>query len=150
MAVQRYTGRQMFALANARTPPSSIIPSLYRMDTAREAKLQFVIRHDTNGKPIAFLTPEDKRGWFWLQSGACIEKRLFLFLTQVERTDTNSVFGFRQVGQWLGVVTNPLDPPIAWHVVQRRSAVCQILARSSGDIWCCHTGGWRLSLHLWN
>jgi hypothetical protein len=84
------------------------------------AKLEFIIRHDAAGKPAAFLTPEDKRGWFWLQSGACIEKRLFLFLTQVERTDEKSVFGFRQVGQWLGVVTNALDPPTAWRVEQRK------------------------------
>jgi hypothetical protein len=85
-----------------------------------QAKLQFIIRHDAKGKPIAFLTPDDKTGWFWLQAGACIEKRLFLFLTQVERTDTNSVFGFRQIGQWLGVVANPLDPPSAWRVEQRK------------------------------
>lgn len=105
--------------AGKRTNATIVNNSLALQDGRGErAKFQFVIRHDADGKPIAFLTPEDKRGWFWLQSGACVEKRLFLFLTQVERTDTNSIFGFRQVGQWLGVVTNPLDPPIAWHVVQ--------------------------------
>ena len=85
-----------------------------------QAKLEFVIRHDVGGKPAAFLTPEDKRGWFWLQSGACTGEHLFLFLSQMERTDTNSVFGFHQVGQWLGVVTNPLDPPLAWSVEQHK------------------------------
>jgi hypothetical protein len=84
------------------------------------AKLQFIIRRDAEGKPRAFLTPEDKRGWFWLQSGERIEQRLFLFLAQVEKTDANSVFGFRQIGEWLGVVTNPLASPTAWRVEQRR------------------------------
>jgi Domain of unknown function (DUF4185) len=82
------------------------------------AKLQFVIRHDADGKPTAFLTPKDKRGWFWLHSGAYMGNRLFLFLMQIEKTDTNSVLGFRQIGESLGVVANPLDYPTAWRVEQ--------------------------------
>jgi hypothetical protein len=84
------------------------------------AKVQFIIRHDAEGKPTAFVTPQDKRGWFWLQSGAGIGKSLVLFLAQFEKTDAKDVFGFRQIGQWLGVVINPLDPPINWRVEQRK------------------------------
>jgi hypothetical protein len=86
------------------------------------ASLTFIIRHDVNGKPTSFLSPEDHRGWFWLQSGVCIDKRLFIFLMQVEKTGTTNkgVFGFHQIGEWLGIVTNPFDPPLAWHVEQRR------------------------------
>lgn len=91
------------------------------------SKLQFVIRHDADGKPAAFLTPEDKRGWFWLHSGACIGNRLYLFMMQVEKTDTNSVFGFRQSGEWLGVVSDPLDPPTAWRVEQRKLPCARFL-----------------------
>jgi hypothetical protein len=85
------------------------------------ARLKFIIRHDADGKPTAFLTPEDNRGWLWLQSSVCIGKRLFVFLMQVEKTgaNNNSVFAFRQIGEWLGIVTNPFDPPLAWHVEQR-------------------------------
>ena len=82
------------------------------------AKLQFIIRHSTDDKPTAFLTPDDQRGWFWLHSGACVDQRLFLFSMQLEKTDNQSVFGFRQIGEWLGVVTNLLAPPLQWRVEQ--------------------------------
>jgi uncharacterized protein DUF4185 len=84
------------------------------------AKLQFIIRRDANGKPVAFVTPEDKHGWFWLQAGACVDQHLFLFLTQIESTGASDVFGFRQMGQSLGIVTNPLAPPLEWHVEQHK------------------------------
>ncbi len=84
------------------------------------AKVDFIIREDAHGKPVAFITPEDKKGWFWLQAGILLEKRLYLFLAQIEQTDDKSVFGFRQTGQWLGVVANPLDAPAAWRVGQIR------------------------------
>ena len=83
-----------------------------------KAKLQFIVRHGADGKPTAFITPEDKRGWFWLQAGVCADKQLFLFLTQIEKTDNPGVFGFHQIGQSLGVVTNPLAQPLEWHVEQ--------------------------------
>lgn len=82
------------------------------------SKIQFIIRHNADGKPTAFLTPEDKRGWFWLQWGVHVGKRLFVFLKQAERTGGSSVFGFREIGEWLGVVANPLTPPITWNVEQ--------------------------------
>lgn len=85
-----------------------------------QTNIQFIIGHDANGKATAFLTPEDKRGWFWLQSAVCVENRLYLFLAQIEKTGADNVFGFRQVGEWLGVVTNPLDPPTAWQVKQEK------------------------------
>ena len=84
------------------------------------ANLQFIIRHDSDGKAVAFVTPEDKHGWFWLQAGVCIDEHLFLFLTQIEKTDAPGVFGFRQMGQSLGIVTNPLAPPFEWRVEQHR------------------------------
>lgn len=82
------------------------------------AKVRFIVRQDLEGKPVAFVTPEDKHGWFWLQAGACIDQKLFLFLTQIEKTDASSVFGFRQIGQSLGIVTNPLASPLEWRVEQ--------------------------------
>jgi hypothetical protein len=84
------------------------------------AKVQFIVRHDADGKPIAFLTPEDKRGWFWFHSGAFIDGRLFLFLTQMESTGAGGAFGFRQIGESLVVVTNPLAPPLEWHIQQQK------------------------------
>lgn len=83
------------------------------------AKMQFIIRHNANGKPTAFITPADQNGWFWLQAGVYVDNQLFLFLTQIGKTESPGVFGFRQIGQSIGIVTNPLAPPLEWHIEQR-------------------------------
>ena len=84
------------------------------------AKVQFIIRHDPDGKPTAFLTPADRHGWFWPQSAACQNNQLYLFLAQIEKSGTGGVFGFRQTGEWLGLVTNPLAPPLEWHIARQK------------------------------
>jgi len=84
------------------------------------AKMQFIVRHDAGGKPTAFVTPADQQGWFWLQSGALVNQQLFIFLPQFEKTGKGGAFGFRQVGQWIGVVTNPSAPPLDWKIEQRQ------------------------------
>ncbi len=86
----------------------------------KEAKVKFVVRKDAAGKPVAFIVPGDKHGWFWLQAGACSGGRLYMFLSQIEKTHDPGVFGFRQVGRWLGTVDNPGDPPTSWHVAQSK------------------------------
>jgi hypothetical protein len=83
------------------------------------AKLRFVVRRGTDGKPAALLAPADRHGWLWPQAGVCVNGRLYLLLSQIERTG-DGVFGFRQVGQWLGVVANPLAEPTTWRVEQRK------------------------------
>ncbi|HLX70194.1 MAG TPA: DUF4185 domain-containing protein [Verrucomicrobiae bacterium] len=85
-----------------------------------KSKLQFVVRRNAEGRAVAFLTPEDKHGWFWLQAGACVDQQLFMFLAQIETTGAGGAFGFRQVGQSLGIVTNPLAPPLEWRVEQHK------------------------------
>ncbi len=84
-----------------------------------DARLRFVVRRGPDGQPAALLTPADGRGWFWPQAGVAARGRLYLFLAQVEKHG-EGVFGFRQTGQWLGVVSNPLDEPTAWRVEQKR------------------------------
>jgi hypothetical protein len=84
------------------------------------AKLRFFIRRTDDKKPVALIAPADKRGWFWLQAGARLNGRLYLFLSQVEKTQHPGVFGFRQIGQWLGIVTNFQDEPTSWRVEQRK------------------------------
>jgi len=70
------------------------------------------------GRPAALLAPADGKGWFWLFDGVMARGKLFLFLAQIEPTDDKSVFGFRQIGTWLGEVSNPLAPPPQWQVRQ--------------------------------
>jgi hypothetical protein len=82
------------------------------------ARMRFVVREGTPAGHTALITPRDGRGWFWLQAGACVDKRLFLWLNQVEKTGGTGVFAFRPVGQWLGVVANPLEEPTTWRIRQ--------------------------------
>lgn len=82
------------------------------------AKVEFVIRRDSAGKPEAFLKPDDGRGWFWLHAGVMANDKLYLFLLQIERTGSPGVFGFKQIGEWLAVVDNPQEHPLGWHVRQ--------------------------------
>jgi hypothetical protein len=108
------------SVSNGRRTNARIVNNTLALQDGHRAnaKLQFIIRHDANDKPTAFLVPEDKRGWFWLHSGAFVDQGLFLFSMQMEKTGDRGVFGFRQVGEWLGVVTNPLAPPLQWQVQQ--------------------------------
>jgi Domain of unknown function (DUF4185) len=81
-------------------------------------RVTYSIARGPDGKAAALIVPSDGRGWFWLQAGVADGSRLLLFLNQVEKTDDNSVFGFRSVGLWLGTVANADKPPESWRVEQ--------------------------------
>jgi hypothetical protein len=93
----------------------------------KDAKVQFIVCEDDNGKPAAFITPADKRGWYWPLAGAAKGDRLLFFLAQIEKSKSPGVFDFRQVGRWLGVVENPSDPPLSWRIAQRK-VPCEIVS----------------------
>lgn len=84
------------------------------------AKIRFTVRSGNDGKPQSLITPDEGRGWFWLQAGSFVDGRLLLFLTQVEKTENPGVFGFRSIGQWIGTVSNPQDDPKGWRLKQLR------------------------------
>lgn len=85
------------------------------------ARVEFFVRTGGAGEPTALITPADGRGWFWLQAGVPANGKLYLFLSQFEKKAGDpSVFGFRPIGTWLGVVANPADPPTAWRVEQKK------------------------------
>ncbi|MDB5311080.1 MAG: hypothetical protein JWO38_5282 [Gemmataceae bacterium] len=81
-----------------------------------DAKVSFVVKQTTAGKPTAILTPPDGRGWFWINAGVHVNGPLVLFLPRLEKTTDPGAFGFRQVDQWLGVVENPAADPTVWKV----------------------------------
>jgi len=85
-----------------------------------DAKMMFFIQRDESGKPKALIEPADGNGFYWLQDGLFADGRLYLFLTQIEKTSDTSAWGFRQIGQWVGVVANPLDPPTEWKIEQHK------------------------------
>lgn len=86
----------------------------------RDPSIEFVVREDETGKPKALIEPADGNGFYWLQDGVFANDRLYLFLTQIEKTSDNSAWGFRQIGQWIGVVANPLDRPTEWKIEQHK------------------------------
>lgn len=84
-----------------------------------QAKMHFVVRYAADGKPTAIITPDDGKGWYWLQGGIVISGKLYMFLAQIERTG-DGAFGFRQIGETLGVVENPGDDPTEWRIEQKK------------------------------
>ena len=72
------------------------------------------------GEPRAFVRPADGRGWFWIYHGIRVQKGLYLFLMQIERTADKGTFGFKIIGTSLGYVVNPDDPPNFWRLFQQR------------------------------
>jgi hypothetical protein len=84
------------------------------------APIKFVSGKGDEGRPAAVFTPREDVGWFWPQAAVVLNNRLYVFLTQVEKTDQPGAFGFKLIGQWLGVIQNPLDDPAEWKVEQHR------------------------------
>jgi hypothetical protein len=85
-----------------------------------KAAIQFIIRRGTDAKPQALITPADGKGWFWLQAGIVLGEQMVIFLPQIEKTADPSAFGFRQFGQWVGLVANPNDDPTSWRIEQHK------------------------------
>jgi hypothetical protein len=83
-----------------------------------EAEIEFHFGRTDDGRPAALLQPDDGRGWFWIFDGVMLDKRLYVFLIQVERTAGDAVFDFNVMGAWLGQVDNPQDRPVQWQVRQ--------------------------------
>lgn len=87
-----------------------------------KSKVEFIVRMGADGKAVAFITPADGKGFFWLQAGAMFDNRAILFLSQIEKTADPGAFGFRQIGQWIGIVENPQDAPLSWRIQQHKLA----------------------------
>jgi len=84
------------------------------------ATVEFFWGTTQDGKPAAFITPCDDVGWFWIFHGVVADGKLYLFLMQMIKTDEKSVFGFKNIGTWLGEVENPKDEPTKWRIKQHK------------------------------
>jgi len=82
------------------------------------SKIRFVVGAGTGKKPAAVIAPADGHGWFWLHDGVAANKQLFVFFMQIEKTAGGGAFGFRQIGESLGIIANPNDDPTAWRCEQ--------------------------------
>jgi hypothetical protein len=85
-----------------------------------DASLRFVHRRRADGRPSAFLQPEDGVGWLWPYHGVRGPSGLFLFLLQIEAAEGPAAFGFRLVSTWVGRVANPDEAPEHWSMAQRK------------------------------
>jgi hypothetical protein len=85
-----------------------------------DASLRFVHRSLPDGRPLAFLQPQDGIGWLWPYHGVRTPQGLFLFLLQIEPAEGPAAFGFRLVSTWMGKVANPDEAPEHWAVTQQR------------------------------
>lgn len=92
--------------------------ALQRGPGPKKENVKFYWGKNPEGKPEALIKPADGVGWFWIFDGVMSQGRLYLFLMQIVKTDSKEVFGFKQVGTWLGEIENPLDEPDQWQVRQ--------------------------------
>lgn len=87
---------------------------------AATAKMRFFFGRAADGQPVAFIRPNDGRGWFWIFDGVMTAEGLYVFLIQVDRTPGDTAFGFQVVGTWLGHVANPGESPALWRITQSK------------------------------
>ncbi|MBY0513948.1 MAG: DUF4185 domain-containing protein [Gemmataceae bacterium] len=90
-----------------------------------DARLSFPIRRDKSDRPVSQFLPADGKGFLWPLAGTFHAGKLYLFLAQVEHTKEGGALGFKQVAQWVGVVSNPADPPAAWKLTQTKLPFCR-------------------------
>jgi hypothetical protein len=117
----------------------------------KSARVEFYYGLSADGRPASLIKPDDGKGWFWLFDGALVRGKLFLFLNQVESTGEKSAFGFRQIGTWLGEVSNPFAPPTQWSVKQTKIPFAKFSAgdeRSFGSaLLMTHEFGYIYGIH---
>ena len=82
----------------------------------QNASVTYYYRYTPDGKPAAFFQPSENSGWFWIYHGILTSEGLYLFLMHIERTDEQSVFGFKLSGSWMARIINPDEPPLAWRM----------------------------------
>jgi hypothetical protein len=105
-------------IRDGRRTEATMVNNTVGVQEGAGGRVTFSIARRPDGRPAALIVPADGRGWFWLQAGVADRGRLSLFLNQVEKTDEKSVFGFRSIGLWLGIVANADRPPESWRVEQ--------------------------------
>lgn len=84
------------------------------------ATVEFFFGPPRAGKPTAFFTPPDGRGWLWPGHGIRTARGLALFLFQFERDPDPAFVWGKLVGSWLVEVANPDDPPGTWRIAYRQ------------------------------
>ena len=98
-----------------------------------EAKLEFFIARDDDGKPRAVFQPADGEGWFWPFAGYHRDGKLFVFLMNMAKAGDGGAFGFKQTGATLAAIANPADPPAQWRITQKPVPHVQLGGEGNGQ-----------------
>jgi hypothetical protein len=98
------------------------------------AVMDFFYGQQADGRVTAFIHPQDGRGWFWTLDGVLTPKGLYVFLIQIERTGSESVFDFKVIGSWLGHIEHLKDPPSKWRIRQYKVPWVEFSA-ARGILW---------------
>ena len=75
-----------------------------------------------NGNHRAFFETEVDPGFLWPLSAAMIGDKVFVFAVRIVNSDLTKVFGFRQIGQEIIAIENPLDDPPNWQMTVYKQA----------------------------
>jgi hypothetical protein len=79
--------------------------------------IRFITGPEKDDKPTAVFTPADGEGWLWPLAAVRADNRLLIFLPQLDKAG-DGPFGFKVIGQWLGVIDNPDESPEKWQLKQ--------------------------------
>lgn len=79
----------------------------------KRAAIRFYWDDSDPKRPKPFFQAGEDR-WHWPYDGIRVGHRLHIFLMDVEKTDAQDVFGFRQVGSSLATVIHPDRSPLRW------------------------------------
>ena len=99
------------AVKDGRRSKARIVHNSVGMQCGSDAPCSFVVREDEQHKSVDLIKPADGRGWLWFQAGAMANGRLYLFMSQFDRSANG---GHTHIAQWLGIVSNPLEDPREW------------------------------------
>ncbi len=113
-----YSDTWVGTVKEGRRSKARIIHNSAGIQCSPEQPCDFIVRENGEHKPVDLITPEDGRGWFWFQAGVMVHDRLYLFMSQVDRSNDPRRPEHMPLGQWLGIVENPHDDPRDWCVDQ--------------------------------
>ncbi|KAG4079297.1 hypothetical protein HA402_007989 [Bradysia odoriphaga] len=74
-----------------------------------------------NSLTDSFHLPPDDKGWLWPKAMVYHEKKLHIYLTQLENWGPNPAWDYGPIAAWTAVVENPNETPTNWKIRYART-----------------------------
>ncbi len=106
---------------NSRHENATMIANSIALQTGAQSdsvRFEFYWKTPKGENHQPFISPKTGEGKFWFFDGYMNHNILYLFLMQIERTGSSSIFDFRINGNWIAVIDNPFDSPAEWNFQQ--------------------------------